>query len=142
MMHRPTYATSSLKYGLALLIAALTASACAQLRPLRSQVTKAAVEPRPFKSDACTWWPDGSWSACCVEHDRKYWLGGTWRERLAADRALATCVSQHQQPGLAALMFAVLRISGVSWLPTSFRWGNGWPYSQHGPQYSTALPRP
>ena len=55
-------------------------------------------ELRPFTSDGCSVFPDGTisqsrkWLKCCVEHDKAYWLGGTYAERLAADDDAASII--------------------------------------------------
>lgn len=86
--------------------------------------------PRPFRSDGCTFWPDGRWRDCCVEHDRAYWRGGSAAARRAADRALHRCVTARGHPWVAAWMYWGVRLGGVPWLPTAWRWGFGWPWRQ------------
>jgi len=94
----------------------------------------AAGELKPFASDGCSAFPDGTseqnelWLACCVDHDKAYWLGGTSDERLAADRQLKECVAGVGEPKIAALMLAGVRAGGSPYWPTSFRWGFGWPW--------------
>jgi len=94
----------------------------------------AATELRPFASDACSAFPDGTpsqqtlWLHCCMEHDIAYWAGGTRRQRHAADAALKQCVAATGEPAIANLMLAGVRVGGTPYLPTSFRWGYGWPY--------------
>lgn len=89
---------------------------------------------RPFSSDGCSAFPDGTpaqqtlWLQCCLSHDYAYWQGGTHEERLAADNALRDCVSQTGEPQIAAMMLAAVRIGGTPYLPTRFRWGYGWPW--------------
>lgn len=89
---------------------------------------------RPFASDGCSDFPDGTpsqqdlWRHCCTAHDRSYWLGGTRAERLAADLELRRCVAGVGEPTVAALMLAGVRVGGTPWLPTRFRWGFGWPW--------------
>lgn len=94
----------------------------------------AYADLKPFESDGCSSFPDGTvfeqelWLGCCQVHDLEYWRGGTYKERLASDKALKVCVAKVGQPELAALMLAGVRIGGTPYLPTSFRWGYGWPY--------------
>lgn len=89
---------------------------------------------RPFKSDGCSSFPDGTlqqknlWLRCCVDHDKTYWKGGTYQERLDADKALKQCVASVGQPEIAQLMLAGVRVGGSPYFPTTFRWGYGWPY--------------
>ena len=89
---------------------------------------------KPFTSDGCSAFPDGTfeqkelWLSCCTEHDIAYWKGGTYEQRLAADQELQQCVEKVGEPQIAALMMAGVRVGGTPYLPTSFRWGYGWPY--------------
>lgn len=93
-----------------------------------------ADDLRPFTTDGCSSFPDGTsghhslWSACCVHHDVAYWKGGTRIERRIADEALAQCVASVGKPKTARLMLAGVRLGGTPYLPTSYRWGYGWPY--------------
>ena len=93
-----------------------------------------ADELRPFTSDGCSAFPDGTleqdelWLKCCTAHDFDYGKGGTYTERLESDRALKQCVAQVGKPELALLMLAGVRVGGTPFLPTKFRWGYGWRY--------------
>ncbi|MGB0733977.1 MAG: FAD-binding oxidoreductase [Pontibacterium sp.] len=95
---------------------------------------------KPFASDGCSSFPDGTfaqnqlWLACCVEHDLAYWKGGTKAERELADLALEKCVVSVGEQQIAKLMLAGVRVGGTPYLPTTFRWGYGWPYPRsYGP---------
>lgn len=84
--------------------------------------------PSDFKSDGCSLFPDGNYRACCVEHDKDYYFGGSGAERKASDKRLYKCVKATRgwQNKLAApIMWIGVRTLGVSFLPTSFRWGFG-----------------
>ena len=87
-----------------------------------------------FTSDGCSSFPDGTleqkelWLSCCTDHDLSYWQGGTYKERVKADQELKSCVAEMGEPVIAALMLAGVRVGGTPYLPTSFRWGYGWPY--------------
>jgi len=88
----------------------------------------------PFISDGCSAFPDGTfeqnklWLSCCQKHDYDYWKGGTYKERVESDKALKACVSEVGEPEIALLMQAGVRVGGTPFLPTTFRWGYGWPY--------------
>lgn len=88
----------------------------------------------PFTTDGCSVFPDGTleqqslWVNCCIRHDLAYWKGGTYAQRLAADRALEACVAQVGQPDIATVMLAGVRVGGSPFYPTSYRWGYGWPW--------------
>lgn len=90
-----------------------------------------------FTTDGCSMFPDRAligkvdWCTCCLAHDLAYWQGGTADERLAADRELARCVQDKAlSPALATTMLAGVRAGGSAYLPTSYRWGYGWPYGR------------
>ena len=98
--------------------------------------THAADTLRPFTTDGCSLFPNGTtenknlWLQCCTEHDRAYWLGGTYKERRAADNQLKQCVSGLDRKFIAKAMKIGVRVGGSPWWPTSFRWGYGWPYGR------------
>ncbi len=89
---------------------------------------------KPFTSDGCSAFPDGTleeqdlWLSCCTAHDFAYWQGGTYKQREKADEVLKQCVAHVGKPLLAKLMLAGVRVGGTPYFPTSFRWGYGWPY--------------
>ncbi|MCX5795989.1 MAG: hypothetical protein NTY77_10880 [Elusimicrobia bacterium] len=89
---------------------------------------------RPFTTDGCSLFPDGTsehkdlWLDCCKKHDHKYWMGGTKAERLQADIELRNCVAGVGEPRTAELMLQGVRAGGTPYLPTRFRWGYGWRY--------------
>ena len=95
---------------------------------------------KPFVSDGCSAFPDGTlkqnklWLSCCYDHDFAYWKGGSYQERLNADKALRYCVAEVGEPEIALLMLAGVRVGGTPFLPTKFRWGYGWSYPKfYGP---------
>ena len=84
--------------------------------------------PANFQSDGCSLFPDGDYRDCCVEHDRAYFDGGSWTLRWRADKKLYRCVAAKkgfEHKLIAPVMWAGVRVFGVSFLPTSFRWGFG-----------------
>lgn len=87
---------------------------------------------RPFASDGCSAFPDGTpsdknlWLDCCLDHDKAYWQGGTFDERRKADEGLRRCVGNVGKPEIALLMLAGVRVGGSPYWPTRFRWGYGW----------------
>jgi hypothetical protein len=108
-----------------------------QLQFLAAEQCKATgpeTPTHPFTTDGCTWWRDGSWVSCCIEHDFNYWCGGTTSQREKADADLLSCVSDSGHPGHARIMFIGVRMFGYRLLPFSWRWGYGyaWPYGEPG----------
>lgn len=88
----------------------------------------------PFTSDGCSLFLNRSpiggadWCHCCLAHDLAYWRGGTWEDRLQADRELLACVQGASgSRELAELMFAGVRVGGGPFLATPYRWSYGWP---------------
>lgn len=102
-----------------------------------------AEDIKPFTSDGCSAFPDGTpkqqglWLSCCQAHDLAYWQGGTYRERLQADKTLRDCVSQVGEEEIANLMLLGVRVGGSPYLNTPFRWGYGWAFT-HGYRALTA----
>ncbi|MGP1609504.1 MAG: hypothetical protein ACTS5G_02275 [Burkholderiales bacterium] len=99
-----------------------------------------ADELKPFTSDGCSAFPDGTldqqalWLQCCTAHDRAYWKGGTYQQRMDADLELRNCVAQVDQPEIAAIMLIGVRVGGSPAFPTRFRWGYGWEWPRwYGP---------
>lgn len=96
---------------------------------------QAAGRPMPteFRSDNCTLFPDGDYAECCVAHDRDYFFGGSLKERRSSDKRLRNCVKSKgkgwERRLLANAMYIGVRLGGISFLPTPFRWGfgNRWP---------------
>ena len=80
----------------------------------------------PFITDGCSSFPDGTvenidlWTNCCIAHDFSYWKGGTYEQRLDAEKAGA--------PNIAKLMLFGVRVGGTPYSPMYYRWGYGWPY--------------
>lgn len=100
--------------------------ACAPLHP------EASLEA--FSTDGCSLFPDraligpADWCDCCLAHDLAYWRGGTAEERLAADRALRSCVQRATNDrALAEMMYQGVRAGGGPYFYTNYRWGYGWP---------------
>ena len=84
--------------------------------------------PEDFKSDGCSLFPDGNYRDCCVVHDKDYYKGGSCKERSESDKRLYRCVKNKKgwyNKIVAPVMWIGVRIGGVSFLPTPFRWGFG-----------------
>jgi hypothetical protein len=94
-----------------------------------------------FTTDGCSRWPGDSWNACCIAHDIAYWCGGSERDREEADQELMRCVNGKTH-GLGSLFYAGVRLGGLPWLPTPWRWGYGWdnwPAGYEKPQFSPPI---
>ncbi len=84
------------------------------------------VPPHSFTSDGCSMVPDGTWVACCVEHDIAYWCGGNAEQRREADRGLRACVTDQRSSCLGETMYLGVRVGGIPWQPFPWRWAYGW----------------
>ncbi len=88
----------------------------------------AATPHKPFATDGCSMWPDGTWGVCCVEHDMDYWYGGTAKARKQSDQRLKQCLIDLDHPVMARVMYMGVRIGGMPYFPLPWRWGYGLPY--------------
>jgi hypothetical protein len=117
---------------LLLIVIALAGQASAQ-----SESVAPADGSGGFRSDGCSLWPDGNYRDCCVEHDKAYFIGGGRKLRAAADGELFRCVrakGRRYNTVVAPMMWVGVRLGGVGWLPTPFRWGFGNPYPATRPR--------
>ena len=78
-----------------------------------------------YTTDGCSRWPDGSWQVCCIVHDIAYWCGGSQQDRQEADEWLKQCANDKSKL-MGSTMYPGIRVGGVPWLPTPWRWGYGW----------------
>ncbi|MFC1462867.1 hypothetical protein ACFLQU_04595 [Verrucomicrobiota bacterium] len=99
--------------------------------------TKSRPVLRPFVSDGCSLFPDGTikekekWKKCCVEHDIAYWQGGTKQDRINADIKLRDDIlAKTGNKGLAEMVYQAVRTWGGPAFPSWYRWGYGWPYGR------------
>ena len=89
-------------------------------------ISASAGELKTFTSDGCSVFPDGTveqknlWLQCCIEHDKAYWIGGTYAQRKEADKTLKQCVTNIGEPEVAQLMLVGVRVGGTPYLPTTF----------------------
>lgn len=96
--------------------------------------TAIADDIKPFTTDGCSLFPDGSiennkkWMECCIRHDYAYWKGGTREQRKTADTELKHCVAELGEKDLSWIMHIGVRLGGDAYFPTWYRWGYGWPY--------------
>lgn len=99
---------------------------------LSSQTSAETNQLKPFISDGCSLFPDGTmskptlWRHCCIAHDYDYWQGGTKQQRVASDQRLEACVNDATGFGLGYMMYFGVRFGGSPTLATPFRWGFGW----------------
>lgn len=104
------------------------------LLPLSAAAAAHGPALKPFSSDGCSLFPDGTakdralWCGCCFTHDIAYWQGGTAAEREKADIALRDCVLERtKDKKIAETMYAGVRAGGHPVSVMWYRWGYGWP---------------
>lgn len=88
--------------------------------------TKLRVASSEFVTDNCTFFPDGNYADCCVQHDREYFAGGSWKQRWRSDKKLFLCIASKPKfynKLVAPVAWLGVRVGGVSWLNASFSWG-------------------
>jgi len=90
---------------------------------------------KPFTSDHCTFVREFDQATCCVEHDWRYWQGGTRKQRAEADRLFRECLKETKHNHAWLRWFGV-RVMGAGFLPTSWRWGYGWKWPRSAPRRS------
>lgn len=97
-----------------------------------SSVTWAEVT-RPFRSDLCTGYPEGTrkepllWASCCKMHDLYFWAGGTRIQRKNADQDLYSCVQAKAGEFQARLIYLGVTAGSFSpWKLEGKQWGNAW----------------
>lgn len=98
---------------------------CAQKRNHPGTTTVKKQPDFIFTTDGCSRAPDDGWVECCIVHDIPYWCGGSEADRAAADQFLKQCLNK-QGSFFDSLFYAGVRLGGVPWLPTPWRWGYGW----------------
>ena len=86
---------------------------------------------RPFITDGCTGWIDGTrkydWSHCCHKHDLQMWAGGSKANRKAADRELKQCIKKNSNGFHSFVMATGVWIGSLSPIKIqSKKWGNAW----------------
>lgn len=90
--------------------------------------------PLSFTQDGCSLFVDSffghDFSDACLNHDIKYWAGGSKEERKLADIALREDISHTGPLGpiIAPIMYAGVRMFGNSFVTHAVdaNWGYGW----------------
>jgi hypothetical protein len=71
---------------------------------------------------------DPPWEKCCEAHDKRYFKGGTAKDRKDADLALRACIEALGYPGWAAVYYWAVRLFGGPHWPSAKRWAFGRPF--------------
>ncbi len=87
---------------------------------------------KPFETDGCTSFVDGTptrptlWKHCCVEHDIRYWFGGSMMDLDKTDLRLKSCVQEVAGDTWAEIIYTGVRLGHNSPVKFKFRWSWGW----------------
>lgn len=93
---------------------------------------QAELKLKPFETDGCTMFIDGTskepglWRNCCVEHDLRYWFGGSVEDMDATDLRLKSCVNKIAGPTWANLIYTGVRTGHHSPVKNKTQWNWGW----------------
>ncbi len=98
---------------------------CKEKQFLPGQVQASVLPDYIFTTDGCSRWFDQSWVSCCVVHDIMYWCGGSDEDREEADQIILECANKKASL-MGEIIYPGVRIGGLPWLPTPWRWGYGW----------------
>ncbi len=79
---------------------------------------------RPFQTDGCTLFPEGSYSHCCIVHDKDYWRGRSIAGRDEADNRFYQCIKKESEL-LAQIMYWGVRVGHYSPIKLEHKWGWG-----------------
>lgn len=85
-----------------------------------------------FQTDGCTLFAEGTfnrpklWQHCCVEHDLRYWFGGSMVDQLKSDQRLKSCVEKVAGKNWAQLIYTGVRAGHLSPLKSKYQWSWGW----------------
>ena len=89
------------------------------------------LPPKTFTTDGCSLWPNSilgnNLLDICIEHDMKYWKGGSAQDREIADNEMRKRVNE-RVPFIGDVMYAGVRIFGHPLIPSPWRWGYGFEY--------------
>ena len=89
------------------------------------------LPPKPFTTDGCSLWLNSflgvDYTDICIEHDMKYWKGGSAEDRKKADNELKNGVNE-RIPLVGSLMYMWVRAWGHPAVPVPWRWGYGFDY--------------
>jgi hypothetical protein len=95
-------------------------------------LVRAEIGLKTFVTDNCTMFVDGTlskptlWKDCCVEHDLRYWFGGSTKSRDYADLQLKSCVNKKAGTFYSNLIYYGVRAGHHSPIKHKYSWGWGW----------------
>lgn len=97
-----------------------------------SPLAHADLTLKSFETDGCTMFMDGTskepglWKNCCVEHDLRYWFGGSSEEMDVTDLRLKSCVEKVAGATWANIIYTGVRAGHHSPVKNKYQWSWGW----------------
>jgi hypothetical protein len=97
-----------------------------------ASAVQAEIKLKPFETDGCTMFIDGTpkepglWKNCCIEHDLRYWFGGSTEDMDATDLRLKSCVEKIAGATWANLIYTGVRTGHHSPVKNKTQWNWGW----------------
>lgn len=91
---------------------------------------------KAFETDGCTMFLDGTprqpglWRSCCVEHDLRYWFGGSQQDMDQTDLRLKACVQTIAGEQWARTIYAGVRAGHYSPIKNKSAWNWGWTFKR------------
>lgn len=93
---------------------------------------QAELKLNQFETDGCTMFVDGPpkgpglWRNCCIEHDLRYWFGGSKDDMAVTDLRLKSCINKVAGASWANLIYKGVRIGHYSPIKNKRKWSWGW----------------
>lgn len=87
---------------------------------------------KSFETDYCTMFIDGPigssgiWKHCCLEHDLRYWFGGSQEDMDAADFSIKECVTKVAGNSWGNFVYRGIRLGHFSPIKNKYKWGWAW----------------
>lgn len=95
-------------------------------------ISAETLKLKNFETDYCTMFLDGPtnqpglWKHCCLEHDLRYWFGGSERDMDRSDLKLMSCVTKAAGENWGKLIYYGVRTGHHSPIKNKYQWSWGW----------------
>ncbi len=97
----------------------------------RARSMDGVLPQKAFTTDGCSVFPNvlfgNDFTDICIEHDMKYWKGGSAEDRKVADAVLRESVNK-KMSFVGDIMYFGVRVLGHPLVPAPWRWGYGFKY--------------
>lgn len=106
-------------------------------------INASELKLKPFETDGCTMFVDGTksepklWRHCCVEHDLRYWFGGSTTDMDETDLRLRSCVEKAAGDYWAAVIYRGVRAGHYSPIKNKYFWSWAWSVKRENVKLTT-----